>query len=178
MRFPLYRARVPSSEPPYWTYAWIRRQAALFRLSPAAITGCKQTRRCSSYGIVSHTGGREITVCTTHTWRLEGFHFWKPIKSGQGAANNCKSYTWKQKARAVPRYCSPRSTLTGRYGLMIRYYKIIMTGFITYLLAVTFSGWGTGGTSFTLNNTSIVGALASTVCAMALHGNQNSAHCM
>lgn len=31
---------------------------------------------------------------------------------------------------------------------MIRYYKIIMTGFITYLLVVTFSGWGTGGTYF------------------------------
>lgn len=110
--------------------------------------------------IVRRTGGREITAYATHTWRLEDSHFWKPIKSGQGAASNCKSYTWKQEVGRCQDIAHWAALLRDDMFFMIRHYKIIMTGFIMYLLVVTFGGWGTGTASFTPNNTSIVGELA------------------
>lgn len=106
--------------------------------------------------IVSRTGGREITAYATHTWRLEASHFWKPIKSGQGAASNSKSYTWKLEVGRCQGIAHWAELLRDDMFLMIRHYKIIMTGFIMYLLVVTPSGWGTG-MAFTPNNASIVG---------------------
>lgn len=108
--------------------------------------------------IVSRTGGREITAYATHTWRLEDSHFWKPIKSGQGAASNCKSYTWRLEVGRCQGIAHWGELLRDDMFLMIRHYKIIMSGFIMYLLVVTSSGWGTG-MAFTLNNASIVGGI-------------------
>lgn len=70
---------------------------------------------------------------STHTCILEVVHFWKPIKSLQTAANNCKSYTWILKIRL--RVFSPCTVHEEQYVFMIGFNKnnLDCTGSVQYI---------------------------------------------